>query len=147
MHSDNVNAPQTLSGINVSLASNVTFLLAIRMTVAEILLIPEKTISLPIMTSMRRLLLSGMYVSYDINVTSHRPTESFKVALLKSVTTGDFLTVLHSKSSILLQSTYDLHFVDYMPTTRPTSSPSSVFSNQEGKQMMSDSKYSHCIIL
>ena len=70
--------------------------------------------------------------SVDIRVGA---TESFKVALLKSVTTGDFLTVLHSKSSILLQSTYDLHFVDYMPTTRPTSSPSSVFSNQEGKQM------------
>ena len=117
------------------MASNATLPSAIRKTVADILKISEKYISMPVISPTRRVLLSGMYVSYDLNLINTRTPESFKAALMESVTTGGFVQVLHANSGVLLESTYDLHFVDYMPTTRPTSSPSSVFSNQEGKQM------------
>ena len=111
----------------------------IRETVAEILQISEKTISLPILTSTsasassRRVLLSGMFVSYDINVTSYRTPESFKLALTESASSGNFVTVLKAKSGIEIESTYDLHFDDYSPTSKPTMSPSSVLSSRAGE--------------
>ena len=111
----------------------------IRETVAEILQISEKTISLPILTSTsasassRRVLLSGMFVSYDINVTSYRTPESFKLALTESVSSGNFVTVLKAKSGIEIESTHDLHFDDYSPTSKPTMSPSSVISSRAGE--------------
>ena len=111
----------------------------IRETVAEILQISEKKISLPILTSTsasassRRVLLSGMFVSYDINVTSYRTPESFKLALTESVSSGNFVTVLKAKSGIEIESTNDLHFDDYSPTSNPTMSPSSVLSSRAGE--------------
>ena len=114
----------------------------IRETVAEILQISEKTISLPILTSTsasassRRVLLSGMFVSYDINVTSYRTPESFKLALTESVSSGNFVTVLKAKSGIKIESTHDLHFDDYSPTSKPTMSPSSVLSSRAGELTM-----------
>ena len=115
----------------------MTLLSAIRTTVAEVLNIPEIKISLPILSSRRRVLLSEAvaFVSYDFNVTSIRTPESFKQALRESVTTGDFVTLLHAKSGILLQSTYDLHFDDYSPTFRPTRSPLSELPLQAGEEM------------
>ena len=118
------------------MVSNVTLLLAIHRTVAETLRISEKTISSPILTPNRRALLSGMFVSYVINVTSYRTTESFKLALMDSVTSGDFVALLKAKSGIMIESTYNLHFDDYSPTLRPTINPSSILSNQAGKEMM-----------
>ena len=82
----------------------MTLLSAIRTTVAEVLNIPEMKISLPILSSRRRVLLSEAvaFVSYDFNVTSIRTPESYKQALRESVTSGDFVTLLHAKSGILL---------------------------------------------
>ena len=53
---------------------------------------------------------------------------TYKVSLMDAVTTGDFVTLLHAKSGILLERTYDLHFDDYSPTFRPTRSPLSEVS-------------------
>ena len=117
------------------MATNATLLLAIRKTVSEVLNISEKAISSPILSSNRRVLLSGMSVSYDINVTSHRSSESFKQALMDSVTAGDFVTLFNAKSGVLLEETFDLQFIDYSPTSLPTSSPSSLFSNEAGKKI------------
>ena len=77
----------------------------------------------PVISSTRRVLLSGMYVSYDLNLISTRTPESFKAALMESVATGGFVQVLHANSGVLLESTYGLHFVDFSPTSAPTSSP------------------------
>ena len=74
-----------------------------------------------------------MFVSYDINVTSHRTPESFKLALTESVSSGNFVTVLEAKSGIEIESTHDLHFDDYSPTSKPTMSPSSVLSSRAGE--------------
>ena len=115
------------------MASNATLPLAIRKTVADILKVPEKNISTPIISSARRVLLSGMYVSYDLNLISTRTPESFKVALIESVTTGAFVTLLHANSGVLLERTYDLHFDDFSPTSTPTSSPVSTLSSLSGK--------------
>ena len=122
------------------MASNATLPLAIRKTVADILKISEKYISMPVVSSTRRVLLSGMYVSYDLNLISTRTPESFKVALMESVTTGGFVQVLHANSGVLLESTYDLHFVDTSPTFAPTSSPVSTLSSQAGKERIISSK-------
>ena len=116
------------------MASNATLLLGIRKTVADILKISEKNISLPVISSTRRVLLSGMYVSYDLNLISTRTPESFKAALKESVTTGGFVQVLHANSGVLLESTYDLHFVDFSPTFAPTSRPVPITSSQAGKK-------------
>ena len=115
------------------MASNATLPSAIRKTVADILKISEKYISMPVISSARRVLLSGMYVSYDVNLTSTRTPESYKVALMDSVRSGGFVEVLHARSGVLLQSTYDLYFVDFSPTSAPTSSPVSTLSDQAGK--------------
>ena len=64
---------------------NVTLSSAIRRTVAEILNISEKSISIPIISPKRRMLLSGVYVTYDLNVTSYRTPEWYKSALTESV--------------------------------------------------------------
>ena len=119
------------------MTSNATLLSAIHKTVAEILDIPEIKISLPIFSSRRRVLLAGAvaYVSYDFNVTSARTPGSYKQSLMQSVTSGGFITLLHAKSGILLQSTYDLHFDDYSPTFRPTRSPLSDLPLQAGEEM------------
>ena len=101
------------------MAFNATLPLAIRKTVADILKISEKNISMPVISSTRRVLLSGMYVSYDLNLISTRTPESFKAALMESVTTGGFVQVLHANSGVLLVSTYGLHFVDTSPTFAP----------------------------
>ena len=116
------------------MASNATLLLAIRKTVADILKISGKNISMPVISPTRRVLLSGMYVSYDLNLISTRTPESFKVALKESVTTGGFVQVLHANSGVLLESTYDLHFVDFSPTFAPTSRPVPITSSQAGKK-------------
>ena len=116
------------------MASNATLPLAIRKTVADILKISEKNISMPVISSARRVLLSGMYVSYDLNLISTRTPESFKAALMESVTTGGFVQVLHANSGVLLESTYDLRFVDTSPTFAPTGSPVSTLSSQAGKE-------------
>ena len=117
------------------MASNAMLPLAIRKTVADILKIPEKNISTPIISSTRRVLLSGVsaFVSYDLNLISTRTPESFKVALIESVTTGAFVTLLHANSGVLLERTYDLHFDDFSPTSTPTSSPVSTLSGLSGK--------------
>ena len=124
-----------MSGINGSIASNATLSLAIRKTVADILKVPERNISVPIISSARRVLLSGVFafVSYDLNLISTRTPESFKAALIESVTTGGFVTLLHTNSGVLLQRTYNLHFDDFSPTFTPTSSPVSTLSSQGGK--------------
>ena len=116
------------------MALNETLLSAIRLTVAEILNIPETKISSLILTSKRIVSLSEMvaFVSYDFNVTSTRTSESYKVALINSVATGGFITILHAKSGYLLENTYDLHFADYSPTFRPTRSPLSEVSFHAG---------------
>ena len=88
------------------MAFNATLPLAIRKTVADILKISEKYISMPVISPTRRVLLSGMYVSYDLNLISTRTPESFKAALMESVTTGGFVQVLHANSGVLLESTY-----------------------------------------
>ena len=119
------------------MTSNATLLSAIHKTVAEILDIPERKISLPIFSSRRRVLLAGAvaYVSYDFNVTSARTPGSYKQSLMQSVTSGGFIALLHAKSGILLNSTYDLHFDDYSPTFHPTRSPLSELSFQAGEEM------------
>ena len=116
------------------MALNETLLSAIRLTVAEILNIPETKISSLILTSKRTVSLSEIvaFVSYDFNVTSTRTSESYKVALINSVATGGFITILHAKSGYLLENTYDLHFADYSPTFRPTRSPLSEVSFHAG---------------
>ena len=116
------------------MALNETLLSAIRLTVAEILNIPETKISSLILTSKRIVSLSEMvaFVSYDFNVTSTRTSESYKVALINSVATGGFITILHAKSGYLLENTYDLHFADYSPTFWPTRSPLSEVSFHAG---------------
>ena len=122
------------------MASNATLPLAIRKTVADILKVPEKNISVPIISSARRVLLSGMYVSYDLNLISTRTPESFKVALMESVTTGGFVQVLHAHSGVLLESTYDLRFFDFSPTFAPTSNLVSTLSSPAGKERIISSK-------
>ena len=122
------------------MASNATLPLAIRKTVADILKISEKNISMPVISSTRRVLLSGMYVSYDLNLISTRTPESFKAALMESVTTGGFVQVLHANSGVLLESTYDLRFFDFSPTFAPTGSPVSTLSSQAGKERIISSK-------
>ena len=122
------------------MAFNATLPLAIRKTVADILKISEKDISMPVISSTRRVLLSGMYVSYDLNLISTRTPESFKAALMESVTTGGFVQVLHANSGVLLVSTYGLHFVDTSPTSAPTSSPVSTLSSPAGKERKTSSK-------
>ena len=122
------------------MAFNATLPLAIRKTVADILKISEKYISMPVISPTRRVLLSGMYVSYDLNLISTRTPESFKAALMESVTTGGFVQVLHSNSGVLLESTYGLHFVDTSPTSAPTSSPVSTLSSPAGKERIISSK-------
>ena len=122
------------------MAFNATLPLAIRKTVADILKISEKDISMPVISSTRRVLLSGMYVSYDLNLISTRTPESFKAALMESVTTGGFVQVLHANSGVLLVSTYGLHFVDTSPTSAPTSSPVSTLSSPAGKERIISSK-------
>ena len=122
------------------MAFNATLPFAIRKTVADVLKISEKDISMPVISSTRRVLLSGMYVSYDLNLISTRTPESFKVALMESVTTGGFVQVLHANSGVLLESTYGLHFVDTSPTSAPTSSPVSTLSSPAGKERKTSSK-------
>ena len=122
------------------MAFNATLPLAIRKTVADILKISEKNISMPVISPTRRVLLSGMYVSYDLNLISTRTPESFKAALMESVTTGGFVQVLHANSGVLLESTYDLHFVDFSPTFAPTGSPVSTILSQAGKERKTSSK-------
>ena len=129
----NICELQTLAGINGSMASNATLPSAIRKTVADILKISEKYISMPVISSARRVLLSGMYVSYDVNLTSTRTPESYKVALMDSVRSGGFVEVLHAKSGVLLERTYDLYFVDFSPTSAPTRSPVSTLLSKAGK--------------
>ena len=131
-----------MSGINGSITSNATLSLAIRKTVANILKVPERNISVPIISSARRVLLSGVFafVSYDLNLISTRTPESFKAALMESVTTGGFVQVLHANSGVLLESTYDLRFVDTSPTFAPTGSPVSTLSSQAGKERIISSK-------
>ena len=113
---------------------NVTLSSAIRRTVAEILDISEKSISIPIISPKRRMLLSGVYVTYDLNVTSYRTPEWYKSTLTESVEKGHFITLLSSKAGVVLGISYDLHFDDYSPTSRPISSPSFVLSKQAGMQ-------------
>ena len=104
----------------------------IRKTVSEILSIPEKTITLPKISSSRRVLLSGIYVSYDINITSYRTPESYKLALTEAMVSGAFVSLIEAKSTVGIQSMYDLHFDDYSPTSQPSISPLSLLSGSKG---------------
>ena len=119
------------------MVSNVTLLSAIHNAVAEILNVPEKKISSLSLTSKRSVSLSEMlaFVSYDLNVTSTRTPESYKQALMESVSSGGFVSLLHAKSGFLLQNTYDLHFNDYSPTFQPTRSPSSELLREAGEEI------------
>ena len=122
------------------MAFNATLPLAIRKTVADILKISEKYISMPVVSSTRRVLLSGMYVSYDLNLISTRTPESFKAALMESVTTGGFVQVLHANSGVFVERTYDLRFFDFSPTFAPTSNLVSTLLNKAGKKRVISTK-------
>ena len=122
------------------MAFNATLPSAIRKTVADILKISEKYISMPVISPTRRVLLSGMYVSYDLNLISTRTPESFKVALMESVTTGGFVQVLHANSGVFVERTYDLRFFDFSPTFAPTSNLVSTLSSPAGKERIISSK-------
>ena len=117
----------------MSMASNSTFLLIVRKTVAEILNISETKISIPILSSKKRILVIGTLVLYSLNVTSTRTPESYRLILIESISTGEFDTLLRTKSGIQLLSTADFSLDNFSPTSRPSMSPAYVFSSQIGK--------------
>ena len=122
-----------LSGIDKSMASNSTFLLTVRKTVAEVLNISETKISIPILSTGKRVLLTGALVLYNFNITSARTPESYRLTLTESVSTGGFDTILRMNSGVQVLSTSGFTLEDFSPTSKPSMSPAYVFSNEVGK--------------
>ena len=86
----------------------------------EILNISETKISIPILSSKKRILVIGTLVLYSLNVTSTRTPESYRLILIESISTGEFDTLLRTKSGIQLLSTADFTLDNFSPTSRPS---------------------------
>ena len=118
---------QNLPGLILSDASSESFALAVVETVIAIMfpLTKEAVLSVTIVsiTANRRMLLSGVTVTYIVNITSTKAPEFFMGALQESVSSGSFATSLSANSGVQINSASGLSVVNLSPTFSPTTSP------------------------
>ena len=128
---------QNLPGLILSDASSESFALAVVETVIAIMfpLTKEAVLSVTIVsiTANRRMLLSGVTVTYIVNITSTKAPEFFMGALQESVSSGTFASLLSVKSGLVIRRT-SIYVVSFFP---PTAS-SFKFTSKSGEELLTE---------
>lgn len=99
------------------------FSYAVKETVSTTLDVPVNAITEVTVKGNRRVLLSGVAISYVLSITSGRSAESFMTMLNESVISHSFATSLSRNSGLAITGVSGLRFVNYSPTTSPTDTP------------------------
>lgn len=99
------------------------FSYAVKETVSTTLDVPVSAINEVTVKGNRRVLLSGVDISYVLSMTGSRSAESFMTMLNESVISHSFATSLSRNSGLAITGVSNLRFVDYSPTMSPTDTP------------------------
>ena len=124
---------QDLPDVTPSQAASKNFTLALGQTVADLLGEPASVVSDVSVIANRRNLLSGVTVTYIVNITSTKAPEFFMGALQESVSSGTFASLLSVKSGLVIRRT-SIYVVSFFP---PTAS-SFKFTSKSGEELLTE---------
>lgn len=119
---------QALPGVTLAQASNSSFVIAFTSTVADVLGIAASTVTGVTVAASRRTLLSGVIISYSINVPSSMTPVDLIAKLKYSVSSESFSHSLSSKSGISITDAAIVTIENLSPTTNP--SPPLAYGNR-----------------
>ena len=114
---------QIIPGVTLSQASSASFILALQQSVSTLLEVPVSAVTNVTVTANRRMLLSGVIISYTVTVTSDQTPDHFIGVLESSVSDGSFATTLSTNSGVAISSISSIIVLNLSPTSSPTSSP------------------------
>ena len=115
---------QDLPDLTLSDASSESFTVALGQSVAVVLKVPASSVSNVRIKAKRRMLLSGVSVTYIVTIVSGRTTQDFIDALHESESSGSFATSLSTNSGVQINSASGLIVIDMSESSSPTASPS-----------------------
>ena len=114
-----------MPSVTIAQASNPLFTLAIKESLSSVLSIPVTAITdIIIQSENRRILLSGVSLSYTINLISDKSADSYISTLSQSISSGSFSNNLSLQSGFIIGDIFGFQSVNFSPTARPSSAPS-----------------------
>ena len=111
-------------GITVAQATKATFILAVKQSISDALDVPiSDVVSVTVVVTNRRELLSGVSIFYTLSVTSGRKSDSIINDLKMYTSSTDFATSLSVKSGIIISGVGVPVITDLSPTSIPSMAP------------------------
>lgn len=104
-------------------ASSSSFAFAIQQSISNALSIPVTAVIGVSVVANRRKLLSGVIVSYTVNLISGRTSDSLANALTTFVSSDNFVTNLSANSGIVVSGVGIAIISNMSPTYSPSKSP------------------------
>ena len=118
-----VRATLTLAGIAVQQTTDADFTKAVADTVISVIGVPDASVTDVTTTSSGRRLLSSVVLSYTVSVAKDMTPEQLIASLQTSLSSGEFLTTLSTKSGLTIDDATNLQTVNLSHTETPGPAP------------------------